>query len=296
MAKDSNGNELRVTTNEDGQYSFENLNSGNYQIVAHIDTINYMVTTYHVSGAVESQNSDFVDATLDGTPVAATDILNLSTYNLYNVDLGLQEREQFDLKLDKIVSKVTVTNTKLDPKTTEYNSNFAMVSLLNTYVEYSTVLIEYNITITNEGKVAGYAEEIVDYMPGGMAFSSDLNTNWYVGADGNLYTTSLANTLIQPGESKTLTLTLTRRMTGENTGTVVNTAEISKTYNEYGLEDGDSTPGNRQDGEDDISTATTLLAMSTGREVASFIGITLGVIAIIGLAVFLIKKYIIKRI
>ena len=32
-----------------------------------------------------------------------------------------------------------------------------MVSLLNTYVEYSTVLIEYNITITNEGKVAGYS-------------------------------------------------------------------------------------------------------------------------------------------
>ena len=36
--------------------------------------------------------------------------------------------------------------------------------------------------------------------------------------------------------------------------------------------------------------------MSTGREVASFIGITLGIIAIIGLAVFIIKKYIIKRI
>lgn len=296
VAKDSNGNEARVTTNEDGQYSFENLNSGDYQIVAHIDTFNYLVTTYHAEGALESENSDFVDATIDGTPIAATDILNLSTYNLYNLDLGLQEREQFDLKLDKVVSKVTVTNTKLDPKTTEYNSNFAMVSLYNTYVEYSTVLIEYNITITNEGKVAGYAEEIVDYLPTGMAFSSDLNTNWYVGSDGNLYTTSLANTLIEPGESKTVTLTLTRRMTGENTGTVVNTAEITKDYNEYGLEDGDSTPGNKQDGEDDISTATTLLAMSTGREVASFIGITLGVIAIIGLAVFVIKKYIIKRI
>ena len=255
-----------------------------------------MVTTYHIEGSVESENSDFVDATLDGTPVAATDILNLSTYNLYNVDLGLQEREQFDLKLDKIISRVTVTNTRLDPRTYEYNSNFAMVSLYNTYVEYSTVLIEYNITITNEGKVAGYAEEIVDYLPEGMAFSSDLNNNWYVGSDGNLYTTSLANTLIQPGESKTITLTLTRRMTGENIGTVVNTAEITKAYNEYGLEDGDSTPGNKQDGEDDISTATTLLAMSTGREVASFIGITLGIIAIIGLAVFIIKKHIIKRI
>ena len=296
IAKDSNGNELKVTTNEDGQYSFENLNSGDYQIVAHIDTFNYLVTTYHIEGSVESENSDFVDATLDGTPVAATDILKLSTYNLYNVDLGLQEREQFDLKLDKVVSKVTVTNTKLDPRTYEYNSNFAMVSLYNTYVEYSTVLIEYNLTVTNEGKVAGYAEELVDYIPEGMAFSSDLNTNWYVGSDGNLYTTALANTLIQPGESKTVTLTLTRKMTGENTGTVVNTAEITKAYNEYGLEDGDSTPGNKKDGEDDISTATTLLAMNTGREVASFIGITLGVITLIGVAVFIIKKYIIKRI
>ena len=296
VARDSNGNEVRATTNEDGQYTFENLNSGNYQIVAHINTFNYIVTTYHLEGAVESENSDFVDATLDGTAVAATDILNLSNYNLYNIDLGLQEREQFDLKLDKVVSRVTVTNTRLDPRTYEYNSNFAMVSLLNTYVEYSTVLIEYNFTITNEGKVAGYVEEIIDYIPEGMAFSSDLNSNWYVGSNGNLYTTSLANTLIQPGESRTVTLTLTRRMTGENTGTVVNTAEISKTYNEYGLEDGDSTPGNRKDGEDDISTATTLLAMSTGREVASFIGITLGVIAIVGLAVFIIKKYVIKRI
>ena len=155
---------------------------------------------------------------------------------------------------------------------------------------------EYTITITNEGKVAGYARELVDYMPEGMAFSSDLNTNWYLGTDGNIYSTSLANTLIQPGETKTITLVLTRRMTGENTGTVVNTAEISQAYNEYGLEDGDSTPGNRQDGEDDIATATTLIAMGTGREVASFIGITLGVIAIVGLAVFLIKKYVIKRI
>ena len=296
IARDANGNELNVTTNEDGQYSFENLNSGNYQIVAHIDTFNYMVTTYHLEGAVESENSDFIDATLDGTPVAATDILNLSTYNLYNVDLGLQEREQFDLSLDKKVTKITVTNTKLDPREYEYDTDFAMVSLLNTYVEYSTVLIEYTITITNEGKVAGYAKELVDYMPEGMAFSSDLNTNWYLGTDGNIYSTSLANTLIQPGETKTITLVLTRRMTGENTGTVVNTAEISQIYNEYGLEDGDSVPGNRQDGEDDIATATTLIAMGTGREVASFIGITLGVIAIVGLAVFLIKKYVIRGI
>lgn len=296
IVKDANGTEIKATTDSDGKYALANVPAGEYTVVAEYNTTDYILTRYKVEEVSSSENSDFVEATLDGNPVAATNIIKITNANIYNTDLGLQEREQFDLRLDKVVSKVTVTNTKLDPKNYEYNSNFAMVSLLNTYVEYSTVLIEYNITITNEGKVAGYAEEIVDYMPEEMAFSSELNQNWYLGADGNLYTTSLANTLIEPGESKTITLVLSRKMTGENTGTVVNTAEISKTYNEYGLKDGDSTPGNRKDGEDDISTATTLLAMSTGKEVASFIGITLGVIAIIGLAVFVIKKYVIKRI
>lgn len=296
VVKDANGTEIKATTDNDGKYSLANVPAGEYTAVAEYNTTDYILTTYQSESISSSENSDFVEATLDGRPVAATNIIRITNANMYNTDIGLQERKQFDLKLDKVVSRVTVTNTRLEPRTYEYNSNFAMVSLYNTYVEYSTVLIEYNITITNEGKVAGYAEEIVDYLPEGMAFSSDLNNNWYVGADGNLYTTSLANTLIQPGESKTITLTLTRRMTGENIGTVVNTAEITKAYNEYGLEDGDSTPGNKQDGEDDISTATVLLAMSTGREVASFIGITLGVIAIIGLTVFVIKKYIIKRI
>ena len=79
------------------------------------------------------------------------------------------------------VSKVTITNPKLDTQTKEYNSNYVMVSLLNTYVEYSTVLVEYTLSVTNQGKVAGYAKELIDYLPAGMAFSSDLNNNWYLG-------------------------------------------------------------------------------------------------------------------
>ncbi len=46
------------------------------------------------------------------------------------------------------VSKVTITNPKLDTQTKEYNSNYVMVSLLNTYVEYSTVLVEYTLSVT----------------------------------------------------------------------------------------------------------------------------------------------------
>lgn len=293
---DANGTQIKATTDEEGKYVLANVPTGEYIVIAEYDTSEYLLTDYRKDGLSNSENSDFVEATLDGKPVAATNIFTISNANFYNTDIGLKEREEFDLKLEKTVSKVTVTNTKLDTKEYEYNSKFAMVSLLNTYVEYSTVLIEYKIDITNEGKIAGYAKEIVDYLPEGMAFSSDLNNNWYLGSDGNAYNASLANSVINPGETKSITLVLTRKMTGENTGTVVNTAEISKAYNEYGLEDGDSIPGNKKDDEDDISTATTLLAMSTGKEIASFIGITLGIISIVVLSVYLIKKFIIKKI
>lgn len=296
IAKDANGKELITKTSAEGKYTFENLNTGKYQLVAKYNTTDYLVTTYRKENVAEAENSDFVEATLDGVPVAATDIFEIVNANHYNMDLGLKEKEKFDLKLDMNVSKVTITNPKLDTQTKEYNSNYVMVSLLNTYVEYSTVLVEYTLSVTNQGKVAGYAKELIDYLPAGMAFSSDLNNNWYLGTDGNLYTTSLANTLINPGETKNVKLVLSKKMTGENVGLVHNVAEISKDYNEYGLRDGNSTPGNKQDGENDMTAADVLLSMSTGREIASFMGITIGIIAVVAVVAFLIRKYIIRRI
>ena len=296
IAKDSNGKEAVVTSDENGKYTFNNLNSGTYLVVAEYDTTEYIATTYKASGISESENADFFDAKLGDLNVAATDSITIGNSNIYNIDLGLKEREKFDLKLEKTVKKVTVTNTKLDPQVYEFDKNFVQVPLYNTYVEYSTVLIEYAIRVTNNGRIAGYAKELVDYLPEGMAFSSDLNNNWYIGKDGNAYTTALANTLIKPGETKTVNLVLTRKMTGENVGLVHNVAEITKDYNDQGIPDGNSVPGNKKDGEDDMSYADTLLSMSTGKEIASFIGITLGILSIVVLAVYLIKKYVISKI
>ena len=297
IAKDKNGNDVKTTTDGEGKYTFSNLNKGNYLVIVEYDTSNYEITTYQANGVLESENSDFIDAKLYDKKVAATNTITTNNFNTYNIDLGLKQSKQFDLKIDKSVKKITVTNTKLEPKVHEYdNEKVAMVDLLNTYVEYSTVLIEYQITVTNEGAIPGYAKELIDYLPKGMAFSSDLNESWYLGQDGNLYTTSLANTLLNPGESKTLSLILSRKMTGENTGTVRNIVEISKDYNEYGKADVDSVAGNNQDNEDDKSNADVIIAMGTGKEIASFVGITLGVLTIVAFAVILIKKYIIRKI
>lgn len=45
---------------------------------------------------------------------------------------------------------------------------------------------EYKIKVTNEGNVAGYAKNIVDYMPKGMQFISELNPSWYIAQNGNI--------------------------------------------------------------------------------------------------------------
>ena len=87
-------------------------------------------------------------------------------------------------------------------------------------------------------------------MPSDLKFSSELNKDWYqTGTD--LYNTSLANEKITAGQSKSVKLTLTKAMTENNTGLINNTAEIAESYNELGIADSKSTPGNRVKGESD---------------------------------------------
>ena len=297
LAKSSKGTELRTTTDNSGAYTFEDLNAGHYVVVAKYDTANYILTSYQAANLSLAENSDFIDAKLNDELVAASDTITLQSTNVYNIDLGLAERSMFDLKLEKVITKITVSNTVNGNRVYEFNENdIAKVELSTKNVENTTVLVEYKIKITNEGKVQGYAKQIVDYIPAGMTFNSELNTTWYVAQDGNAYTTSLANTLIKPGETKEITLVLTKKMTGENVGTYRNTAEIAQSYNEQGFEDADSTPGNKIDGEDDISSADAIILMNTGREALSITGITLGSIAVIALAIYEIRKHVIYKV
>lgn len=296
LVKDANGNTLSVTTGNDGSYTFTNLKSGKYNIVANYDTKKYDLGIYKAEGIAEGENSDFVLATLEGKEVASTDAITVENANIYNIDLALVDKNTFDLKLDKTITKIVVTNSKNNRTNSyDFNSNVAKVELGGSDVEYNTVLVEYKITVSNVGHVAGYAKSIVDYLPKDMTFSSELNSSWYTERDGNAYNTSLANTLIKPGETKELTLVLSKKITGENLGTVRNTAEIAESYNEYSIKDINSTAGNKQDGENDMSSADAIIGMSTGREIIKVTGISIGLLALIALAVFSMKKILMPK-
>ena len=291
--KNADGNTCETTSGTDGTYSFTRLNQGNYIVIAEYDTNAYTVGIYQSSNANEDDNNDFISQTIDNKQVASTNIIN-PTKNEYNIDLALVNKNTFDLRLNKLVSKITVTNAKNGNKVYNYDKNNAKVELSTKNVNSNNVLIEYKIQIINEGNVPGYATSIMDRIPEGLTFNSELNKTWYTKGK-NAYNQTLANTLINPGETKEVTLVLTKKMTNENMGSFNNIAEIEKSYNEYSIADIDSVAGNMQDNEDDQSNAVVTILIGTGRTAVQVGAITLAILAAVGLAVYVIKKKLIKE-
>ncbi len=286
-------------TNEGGAYTFANLKPGKYMVVFLYDAGNYGLTTYKTQGVNDNKNSDVVsmNVNMNGEvrKAGVSDKLELTSENIENIDMGLIINPQFDLRLDKVITKITVNDAK---GTKEYNykdSKFAKLDLSEKTINGSTIIVEYKIRITNEGGVAGYAKKVVDYLPKDMKFTSELNEEWYTSENGNIYNSMLANTLIAPGETKELTLLLIKQMTGENTGLINNVAEIAESYNDLGLADIDSTPGNKVQNEDDMSNADAMISIKTG-EVYVYILITITSIAILGIGIYFINKKVLRRI
>lgn len=293
------GKEKKQETNDNGEYVFSNLKSGKYMVAFLYDSGNYGLTEYQKIGVNDNKNSDVIgmNITYEGkTRVAGvSNGVELKDENIGNIDMGLVVSPKFDLKLDKVISNITVTDSK-ESKTYEYKDvKTAKVDLESKKVEGSTIMIEYKIKVTNEGGVAGYAKKIVDYMPKDMKFSSEINKDWYTSDNGNVYSSSLANTLIQPGETKELTLLLTKNMTSDNTGIVNNTAEIQESYNDLGLSDIDSIAGNKVQTEDDISSADAVIGIKTG-EIYIYITLIISAIGIFGVGIYLINKKVLKKI
>lgn len=293
IAISSNNEQCITTTGTDGSYMFNNVPQGKYSVIFFYDSAKYSPTTYKKSGVSEEQNSDAIDKTVNyegkDQIAAVTEEIVLSDTNKFNIDLGIVEDAKFDLKLDKIVQAITVNNGK---NTTEhvYNSKLAKIDFEAKYANTSSMVVEYKFTITNEGGIAGYVKKLADYLPTELKFNSELNKDWYEGKDGVIYNASLANTIINPGESKEVTLILTKNMNGDGDfGLINNSAEIYETSNDYGALDVDSTPGNKATNEDDYSTANVLASVKTG-DVVIYTTLVLTVIAIVGVGIYMIKK------
>ena len=212
-----------------------------------------------------------------------------------DIDIEKVKVTYFDLSLEKIITKVTMT---LDGETTvdetghkfgERPEEVVKVELGNHKIEDSVLKFTYQIRVTNEGNKAGYAYEIKDYIPEGLEFvAEDNNEHWKLSEDEETVTTDeLADTLLEPGESADVEITL-RWINGQtNLGVKTNWAEISEDSDD----DIDSTPDNNEKGEDDIDDAEVVLSIVTGVG-EHYIGVITAVLVLLAGGIILIKKFV----
>lgn len=297
VIENGDGKKLTTKTSKDGSYTFEGIKEGNYKVLFKYDTSKYHTTEYNKQGINISVNSDATTQTVtmngENITVGLTDTIKINKSSVVNVDLGLVENDSFDLSLKKQIKKVTVKN---NGGTTEYdftNTNFAKVEIPGKYYKGSTLLIEYAITITNEGDVPAYITDILDYMPKDLTFNSEMNTNWYADSKGVLHDIALSMEELKPGKEVTETVVLTKTINSDETLTIENLAEIGSVTNTEGLEEKDSTPANKKDKEDDLGKAELIVSIKTGGT-WMYIGIVLVNLIIISAGILLINKKVLK--
>ncbi len=198
----------------------------------------------------------------------------------------------FDLALQKdLVKIIVVENGTTREISVAAGAGLQKVEVHRKRINSTTVKFVYNITVKNEGEIAGYATEVKDYIPEGLEFVQADNPQWTKVSDRIITTNALSNTLLQPGQSASVQVTLKWINGDSNFGLKTNVAEISAHKNDSNSPDIDSTPDNNKPGEDDIDDAPVMLAISTGTA-PTYIILSTSVLAILTTGIILIKKYV----
>lgn len=275
-------------TDISGRYIFENVPNGKYYVKFNYDEEQYKLSSEDTEELTQNKTSVM---NIDGKNV--TDNISVEDKSVANINLGLTDDNIFDLKLDATVEKMTVQNSAENNEFESKNSKLAKVDIDPDLVSGSKVLIEYKILVENQGTIAGKATKLVDYMPSDLEFDSSINPDWYIGADGNLYTTALKDETINPGETKEIRLILIKNMTEKNTGLIHNSIEIASAENDKGIADIDSVPGNKLP-EDDLSYADAIVGVTTGLRIGTLPIVLVSLVILIPLA-FLVWRIIEKR-
>ena len=275
--KNSEGKEIEIKTDSNGLYELKEIPKGNYGVIFKYDTNIYELKS----------NIDIQDYIIEATHEKVAITNNIKLQENKTINLELMEKTDFDLKIDKYITRLILQTTK-ETKTIDYpNKQLVREEINKKYISGATVLVEYTLEVSNIGELAGYATEIIDYLPGDMEFHSELNTQWYRGEDNNLYNTSLASAVINPGESKTIKLVLLKTLNSENTGITLNNAEISESMNSKEYED--INLNNNQ------SKAEMIINAATGT-IFTYAIVVLNAMVIVLVGIYIINKKIVRKV
>lgn len=205
-------------TNNKGAYKFKGLNTGNYYVKYLFDCNKYTVTEKNKKDPTIEGDASIIDSDADMVEIgeeverkcfAVSNIITLNNNNIEvkNNDLGLRTRQEFDVKINKYITKVVVNSNK-GTETHEYkNTSKVKIDIKN--LKNTSFKVTYGIEIENSKYFPGTIGNIIETIPEGMTFNPNLieNDGW-VESNGNLYYTNLNKTLIMPGEKFYITIVL----------------------------------------------------------------------------------------
>lgn len=271
-------------TDTNGKYKI-NVEKGEYLVLFDYDSSKYKLSKYKVEGAQESINSNVVAAkvSVNGEEkiYAVSDRIQITDKSAANINIGLIELKTLDIKLEKNIKRIVVqdsTNTIVY----DYNDeSLAKVELNAKKVAGTTIIVEYEIKVTNVGEVDAYIRKIKDFMPQDMIFKSELNKDWYLNGK-DLYTSTLSNKKLKAGETETLKLILTKGMNASNVGLINNKAEIMEIYTEDTLKEKNT--------EDNIDNAQLIVSIKTGEFIKYSLITILAILFICILIITFIRK------
>lgn len=185
----------------------------------------------------------------------------------------------FDLKIEKEIKNVEVNTDGNISRITKKNADeLVKVDLPKSKVEKTTLTVTYTIKVTNVGELPGYATGITDTLPERMELVDGQNI--WEERNGVATLNKYSNTLLKPGDSFEEEITLKIKLTNNDVGTKINSAEITTYYNDEGIKD--NTP-------DNATEEPLLITVKTGEEQV------IAISAVIALLSATAIVYVIKR-
>ena len=196
------------------------------------------------------------------------------------------EKQNFNLAVDKWVSKVSLDGITQTVKSIETKDEIYKIDIHRTKTETSQIKVTYKIRITNKGEIEGTVDKLTEIIPLGYHLNPEDNKLTWKENKGILVTEDLKEEPIAPGKYKEIEIVLRWDGGGENIGMKDNIVILSKTSNPAGYQD--------MSKEDDTSKAQMMIAIASGldsRDRIVVVGIVEVVIAItIGMLVSYRKK------
>lgn len=245
------------------------------------EKIKIELTFENIEGKIKLVNTNIVgkNATMDSLE---NNILKMSIMNQKEQQ---KEENNFDVKVNKSLTEIVekYSNTGTEKVTKVDKAENAKIEVKATNLAYLDLKLTYKLVVTNTGTQEGTVANIVDKLPSQLSMNLTENKGWTLDAKNGIATYDLKNTVLKPGESRQVTIILRYSGKQNKTGSILNYATFEAV---------DEKDGTNTDNTNNLDKANFIISIMTGQEVVIYTTLSFSILALLGLGIFGIKRYV----